>query len=73
MRGTTLLEYRELANFAAAAACHFKDNPQSATYGDNFPDPGCYLALRWGLGDDCVLVVKLDPDFEAVNFQQAIR
>lgn len=73
MRMTTLQEDMDLRNFAAAAACHFKDNPQSATFGDDFPSPGCYLALRWGLGDDCVLVVMLDPDFEAVNFHEAIR
>lgn len=28
--------------------------------------------MRWGLGDDCVLVFRIDPDCEVVNFQQAV-
>jgi len=73
MRMTTLQEEMDIRNFAAEAACHFKDHPEHRTYGDEFPEPGSLLALRWGGLDDCVLVVKLDPDFLAVNFQQAIR
>lgn len=73
MRGTTIQAERDLADFAAEAACHFKDHPEHRTYGDDFPTPGSLLALRWGLGDDCVLVVKLDDTFQAVNFHGAIR
>jgi hypothetical protein len=29
--------------------------------------------MRWGMGGDCVLVLKLDEDFELVNYQQIIR
>jgi hypothetical protein len=57
--------------FAEDAAAAFKKDPNMATYGD--VTAGSFLALRWGMGNDCVLVVKLDENDEPVNFQQLVR
>lgn len=56
--------------FAQAAARHFESNPKHWSFGDI--GPGNFLALRWGLGDDCVLVIRQHDDEEPVNFQQIV-
>lgn len=70
-RMTYIAHERALIDFAEKAARHFAANSNHSTYGDLEPDS--YLAIRWGMGNDCVLVVKLDSDFGKVNFQQAVR
>lgn len=70
---TTIRNERELVAFAEKAAAAFKANAKLASFGSDHPAQGEYLALRWGMDNDCVLVLKLDPDFEPVNFQQAAR
>lgn len=59
-----------LLNFVRAAAKNFQENPQHTSYGEI--ESGGYVALRWGLGNDCVLVFKLDEDFEPRVYGQAI-
>jgi hypothetical protein len=70
MRSTNLKEEAELRAFAIKAAAWFADDPEGATFGA--VAPGEFLALRWGMGGDCVLVTRLCADFEPVNYQQAI-
>lgn len=70
-RMTTVNETESLLSFAKTAGAWFVANPKGATFGGT--GPGELLALRWGMGGDCVLVVKLDADFEPINFQQAAR
>ena len=57
--------------FADEAAAHFAANPKHFTYGTL--DPGSLLGIRWGLGEDCVLIVKLDDYAEKVNFQNIVK
>lgn len=57
-RVTTAKEARAELEFAYKAAKDFAANKNHATFGDIAP--GNFLALRWGMGGDCVLVVKLD-------------
>lgn len=71
MKTTRLSEEVELLEFAKAAATHFAAESKHWSYGDLIP--GSYLALRWGLGDDCVLVLKLDEDFAPVNYMQLVE
>lgn len=71
-RMTYISEEEELVAFAKKAAERFADNPQYSTFTTGDIEPGAFLAIRWGLGDDCVLVVKIAEDFQPVNFQQAI-
>ncbi len=69
-RMTTWRDEMARLAFAVKAAKYFAVHPECATYGDVLP--GTYLALRWGLGGSCVLVVKLSDD-EAVNYQQLVK
>jgi HD-like signal output (HDOD) protein len=57
-------------DFAKKAAEHFAKNPKHYSFGEI--ERGEYLALRWGMGNDCVLVIRQHEDEQAVNFQQAI-
>jgi len=70
-RMTTKSEELARLAFAEKAAVDFAEYPQHATYGDI--GCGLFLAIRWGMGNDCVLVVRQDENDEAVNYQQLIR
>ncbi len=72
-RMTTLEEEKELITFVESAAKCFEENPKYITFTLGAVEPGCYLGIRWGLGEDCILVVKLDDNFGAVNFQNVIK
>lgn len=58
--------------FAQKAAEHFAKYEHHWTYSDGYgPEPGKWLALRWGLGNDCVVVIRVGDD-EPVNYQNII-
>ncbi|RPI52624.1 MAG: hypothetical protein EHM49_05275 [Deltaproteobacteria bacterium] len=57
--------------FVKHAAKNFKENPEHASFGDT--TPGSLLALRWGMGGDCILVLKIDEDHESTVYQQIIK
>jgi hypothetical protein len=59
--------------FARLAAKRFASDKGLATFSEKGLEPGCFLALRWGLGDDCVLVVKLDENHTPTNYAQLVR
>jgi hypothetical protein len=71
MIGINMKTEIERQEFAKRAAADFEKYPGHATFGDI----GCgkYLALRWGLDNDCVLVIKQDESQEAINYYQLIR
>ncbi|MEN6544472.1 MAG: hypothetical protein ABFE07_00350 [Armatimonadia bacterium] len=71
MRTTTLGQEEEQQAFAKRAAEAFAANPSIDIFGNI--EPGSFLALRWGLGDDCVLVVKLSEGHEPTNYQRLIK
>lgn len=62
----------ELA-FAKRAAAKFAADPSVSTFTDESIARGCFFAVRWGLGDDCVLVLKLDEVHEPAIYAQQIR
>lgn len=62
----------ETIEFAKKAGAHFASNPQHWTYTDGDIVAGCLFAMRYGLGNDCVVVFRLDEGFIPVNFQQLI-
>lgn len=72
-RMTTVAEEQERISFAKRAAEHFAKHPEHYTFTGGDIVPGCLFAVRWGIGDDCVLVFRVDPDCEVVNFQQAVQ
>ncbi len=58
--------------FARCAAEAMSGDPRMATFAVGYPAAGGLLALRWGLGDDCVAVMRLDHDFEPRIYPQFI-
>jgi hypothetical protein len=73
MRQVNIDEELAQLEFAKRAAKKFAKNGQLATYADGDLEPGCLLALRWGLGEDCVLVVKLDEKHIPTNFANLVK
>lgn len=71
MRMVYLLNQEEEVLFAKKSAKDFKEHPEHCTYGS--VEKGSFLALRWGLGNDCVLVLKLDEYYEPTNYQGLIK
>lgn len=66
-----LSEEEAQIEFAKKAAEDFAKFPDHCTYGEL--GPGSYLAMRHGMGGDCVLVLKLDENFEPTNYQQLVK
>lgn len=66
-------DIREELAFMEAAALKFASNPAMWSFSTSEIHPGCLLALRWGLGDDCVLVVKLDEFHVPTIYSQAVK
>lgn len=67
-----ITEQQQKLDFARAAALHFANNPKHWTYTAAEVETGAYLALRWGLGDDCVLVLRIGDEVPVI-YSQAIR
>lgn len=61
---------REL-EFVQKAAAAFAKYPDMATYMEKLK-PGGYIALRWGVLERGVLLLKLDSNFVPINYRDAI-
>jgi len=59
------------AEFVKTAAKAFNEHPEYDSFGDL--EEGSYLALRWGLDDDSVLLLKLADDFSPTIYDQVIK
>jgi len=73
MRLTYMSDCEEIQDFAKRAATWFSENSEGSAFSDKGLTPGCFLALRWGLGEDCVAVLKLDEVFEPIIYGQLIK
>jgi len=73
MKMVYMQEEKEEHAFAISAAKNFEEHPKHYTFTEKNIEAGCLFALRFGLGDDCVIVFKLAEDFEPVNYQQLIK
>lgn len=71
MKQIDLKEVDAERKFAEKAASFFSTNEKAEIFGDFLPDE--FLALRWGIGRDCVLVIKLDARHKPTNYTQAIK
>ena len=58
--------------FVRKAAAWFAANPRGATYTEGDIEPGCWFALRWGMGKDCVLLLRLDDMFMPTVYGQTM-
>jgi len=60
-------------SFARQAAKYFAKEPKCFTYTAGEIEPGCFLAIRWGLMEDCVVVIKLDESHVPTNYMELVR
>jgi len=68
MRQVNVQKQSEEEKFARLAAVRFSESPEMATFSEKPPAPGDFVAVRWGLCDDGVLVLKLDPAHDPANY-----
>lgn len=73
MINTTAQEEIARAEFAKVAAVQFAKDAGMHTWSDSDLVPGCLLAMRWGLGGDGVLVMRIDENTPIVNYQKLVK
>ena len=73
MRMIDIDEEFEQLRFAEKAAKCFATDDKWFSYSDGEIVPGCLLALRGGVLDDCVIVLKLDRDHTPTNYARLVR
>lgn len=71
VRMVSLSSQKEEIDFANEAAKDFEEYPKHSSFGSL--EPGSFFALRWGMGEDCVYVLKLDENYEPAIYQQIIK
>ena len=64
---------QERIDFAKKAARHFAGDASMWTYTDGDIKPGALFAMRYGLGNDCVVVFRIGYDAPVVNYQELVR
>lgn len=72
MRQVHEADILEELEFARRAAERFAADPELYSYTEKDIVPGAFLALRWGLGKDCVAVLKLDELHAPTIYTQQI-
>src|SRR3989304_310501 len=78
-RGDTMINSRmtylsnelEQIEFVKKASQDLTENLHHNSFGEL--TPGSLLAMRWGLMDNCILVLKLDVQFTPVNYEEVIK
>jgi hypothetical protein len=73
MRMVYMSTEQDELDFARRAASYMAADPKIFTYTDGPIQQGCLFAVRFGLGDDCVVVMRLAHDHVPTNFQNLIR
>lgn len=69
--GVRVSELEEDIAFVKEASEHFSKNAHITSFG--VIAPGERFALRWGLGDDCVLVLNLDEHKVSKVYHNTIK
>jgi hypothetical protein len=59
--------------FARRAAEHFAAHPEHQTYTDEEIACDQWFAVRYGLGNDCVVVFKISDSVEPKNYMELVR
>ena len=73
MRQVRVDELNEEIAFAEKAAKKFAENNELSTLTESEILPGCLFAVRWGLDNDCVVVLKIDECHEPKNYSNLVR
>lgn len=58
--------------FAKDAALYFQNHPEKTSYTTGEIAKGELFALRYGLGNDCVVVFRIDENEPVENYQNII-
>lgn len=64
MKSAYLEEEEEKLNFVKMAAKAFEKDAKLNTFTEGEIKSGVYFAVRWGLGDNCVLCLRLSDKEE---------
>lgn len=73
-RLTSIEQEKELISFVEKAALCFLKSDKFSTYTESGNIlPGDLMAVRWGLGNDCIMVFRISDDFEPRVYQQVIK
>lgn len=73
MQARSLSEMKTELAFVRRAAEAFNGDPEMTSYTDGEIIAGVPIALRWGLSQDCVLVIYIDENVEPTVYGQALR
>jgi hypothetical protein len=73
MRQVKTSEIHEELAFVKMAAKYFSENKQCHTFTKKDITTGCLFAVRWGLLDDCVVVLRLDDNHEPKIYANVIK
>ena len=68
-----LEEQEEKLAFVKEASAFFAVNPRCTSFTRGAIKPGVLFALRFGFGNDCVVVFRIDEDFPVENYQHTIN
>ena len=68
---TNLNEQEQQLAFVKEAIDYFNSHEKIYTYGSL--EKGSLFAMRWGMMDDCVLLLKLDEEFTRINYQNCLE
>ena len=65
---TSLKEEEALLDFVRTAIEKFNSNFKYATYSNEN-----YMALRYGIMEDCVKIIRIDPEWAPRNYQNVLK
>lgn len=68
MRIINLTEQAERTDFVMKAAGYFAKNHNKTTYTTGAIEADALFAIRWGLGQDCVLVFRIADEPELYEY-----
>lgn len=66
-------DLRDEIAFAERVAKAMGKDPEMQSYTDGEIVPGCLIGLRWGLEDDCVLVLRLSDYHTPTIYGEVIQ
>lgn len=72
MKMVSIPEDDEVRDFAKRAAMVFASHKDVYTYTSMGIEAGELFAVRFGSCDNCVVVFRIDKNFEPINYQQLI-
>jgi hypothetical protein len=69
---TSIEKENDVLDFVSLAKAAFEKNEKLATFTIGEIENGCLFAVKWGSGDDCILVFQLNSGFEPRIYQHVM-